>query len=1404
MSYGNNCIIFRAIPAIFCALITWSDVFGQSDEIQFSRYTTLEGLSENYVNCIFQDSRGFIWIGTNDGLNRFDGYNFKIYRFRPDHPQGISSNLILSLAEDKKGNLWIGTTNEGISQLDVEKEQFTHYKNTDDFPHRITKNSARSMLIDHNDNIWFGNAIGLNFIKKQPLQSESEPPWFAEKTVFGEGVNDVRTLVTDGKNIWAGGRLGLFLFNTDIDQTPLPAVPLELTDRRRNQNNLVMGAVPLDDGLIVAYGHGIYRYKFTDASRSAGVFSRISYLFCNTILLDKDGVLWCGNNEGLYKLILSKNKSSIIKTTQYTSSEGENSLGNNVITSLFQDKSGLIWIGTNGSGVSVLNTNKKKFRHYTNTEDAGSISANIVRSIYEDGDHNLYIGTNRGVLNFLPDVANNNYQTGFKRFGLHVVPGDYQEIYCFAETTDKARQKTIWIGAGFPRTMTSIPYHELVKGDQTFKTHDMPDNQIHALLLDKENNLWAGTYLGGLYRISGIGQKQEFTHFSAGGKDAIGSNIIRSIHEDMFGNLWFGTGNGLSKLPKEEKLKHNPRIITYTHRLQDSTSLSHNYILPIYESITGQIWVGTMGGGLNKVIKGDKADNDTFVSYGTKDGFPNDVIKGILEDDRGNLWVSSNKGISKFNPATGDIKNYDIFDGLQDFEFMELAACKRHDGEMLFGGINGFNAFYPDQIVDDTSRVKIVLTDFQLSHQSVGVGESVNGNVVLERSITATSQIFLSHDQNSFAITFAALHYAAPMKNQYAYKLEGFDEQWIKVNADNRIAKYTNLGSGDYIFKVKATNNDGIWTNIPKSLHIAIAKPIYLTAGAWLIYAFLFLAFLWFLRQYSIIRNNKKNELLMARFEKEKLDELTRLKFTFFTNISHEFKTPLALIIGYHEKLQKSWGTLSKTKIKTDLDIINRNANVLLRLINQLMDFRKLEQGKMTIMAEKDNITEFIAQIQESFQVLLTRKRISASFKASDEDILLYFDKDKMEKIIYNLLSNAVKYTPEGGTIETIISREEDQVVIKITDTGIGIPGEMQRHLFERFYQGSAFRHTLAGNLSGTGIGLSLSKELVEIQGGTINFTSKEGSGTCFYLTFPRGTAHLKKDQILNPDQQSATVVEKTRLTYEDVLPIGTPTREKAIEQVKTNLKILIVDDNVEIRNLVSDGLAADFMTVEAQNGATAFDICLAEHPDLIVSDIMMPVMDGYELCHKIKNDHRTSHIPIILLTAKDSAEGRIRGYTEGADGYIGKPFNLKELNVHIQSVIDSRNKIRQRFREKIKIDPDELAISNLDKKFMVQITRYVESNLSEPGLSVEQLVNHFKISGVTLNKKLKSLTGKTANSFIRSMRLKRAMHLLRNEPLTVSEVTYKVGFNDLKYFRECFKKEYDINPSEYRRKVTN
>jgi signal transduction histidine kinase/DNA-binding response OmpR family regulator len=737
--------------------------------------------------------------------------------------------------------------------------------------------------------------------------------------------------------------------------------------------------------------------------------------------------------------------------------------------------------------------------------------------------------------------------------------------------------------------------------------------------------------------------------------------------------------------------------------------------------------------------------------------------------------------------------NYDISDGLQDYEFSELACCKLSDGEMLFGGVNGFNAFYPIEIFSDMSIPKIALTDFHILNRSVVAGEKVNGRVVLENVINHTEKIRLKYNENSFAIYFSSLHFSAPAKNEYKYILEGFEKEWIHKDASDRIAKYTNLRPGRYTFKVLASNNDGVWTNDAKILEITITPPRYLSFVAWLVYVLIFIASLWFFQKYSLIRIKQKNELLMEHFEKEKIQELSQMKLRFFTNISHEFRTPLTLIIGPLEKLIRQGSLLSEKRVAASYAIMHRNASILLRLINQLVDFRKFEQGKMKLRASESNLISFLNEVFLSFSELAENKNISYHFLTPRGKIPLWFDADKFERIMYNLLSNAFKFTPEGGKIDLKVEEDDFNIIIRVADNGIGIPKDMQQHIFERFYQTERIVNRKVGS---TGIGLSFIKGLVEMHKGEITFESEEDKGTTFILKLKKGNAHLEKEEMIAVTQD----VDVSIRNYSFLEPVK-GINENEEDNKKSKAKILLIEDNFELKQFIKDSLSEKYNVFLAENGKEGLDQVNEINPEVIVSDIMMPVMNGFELCEAVKTNEVISHIPVILLTAKTTAENRIKGYHLGADGYISKPFSIDVLEARIQNLIESRDNLKKLFRTNISVEPSQITTTSMDEKFLQRILKIIEENIPNSEFTVEQLASDYGMSQIVLNKKLKGLTGQTAKAFIRSIRLKRAAQLFATGKYSVSDVTYEVGFSDLKYFRNCFKDEFGMSPSDYTRK---
>lgn len=1364
----------------FFILLFFGIVFStRSQNVVFEKITTVEGLSQNDVNDIFQDKNGFLWIATNDGLNRYDGYNFKTFSLKPYSAEGISSNLVYCMTEDIDGNIWLGTSDEGICKFDVTTEQFYIYKNTPENPNLLGSNRVTTITASRDGSIWVGTNYGLTILRakgdsvvSESINSENYP------SLQSNVINDIKEDIYGRK--WIGTKLGLYVYDDSKEQAKLTVA---------NNWGYVNDIHIADNAVYAAYTIGVARIRFNWETLGNIQTDMVCNENSQSIILNDFGDLYVATNYGLFIYERDELNKNIFKEgVHYTEGWEDYNLTKNVITSLYKDKSGIIWIGTNGGGLNKYNPKQKKFRHFNKTRVEGSLSYNKIRAIYEDRQKNIWIGTEGAGINFLPHEANKNFASGFEYIDVNANTGQ-NHVYSFVDVNTDGDVNML-AGTGYPSVVTIIS-----SDGKSLKLKDKGllseiGNSPFTTLRDRHGNIWFGTYgVMGLYKYSKNENGERVQRFfSDGTKGCLVSNTIRSLLEDSYGNIWIGTDKGLNLLTVEQQNNEKPKFELFQKDINNPNAISHNYVLPMFQTVDKTIWIGTMGGGLNKLIYHPNPDSIKFEGITVKDGLPNNVIKGILEDDYGFLWVSSNKGLTRYDVADNLFVNYDVSDGLQDNEFGELACCKLSDGEMLFGGVNGFNAFYPQQIVSDMSTPTLALTDFHILNQAVNAGERIHGRVVLEKVINHTEKIKLKYSENSFAIYFSSLHFSAPGKNTYKYMLEGFDNTWVRKDASDRIAKYTNLPWGKYTFKVLASNNDGIWSSNAKTLQIEVTPPWYFTSVAWFIYVSLVLALLWFFQRYSVIHIKQKNELMMEHFEKEKIQELSQMKLRFFTNISHEFRTPLTLIIGPLEKLIRK-GDYDKKTVE-NFSIMHRNASILLRLINQLIDFRKFEQGKMKLRASNTNVVSFLNEVFLSFAELAKNKSISYNYVSPRSELLLWFDDDKLERIMYNLLSNAFKFTAEGGKIDLEVDEDEYNIIVKVKDNGVGIPEEMQSHIFERFYQTERIQNRKVGS---TGIGLSFIKGLVEMHKGEINFESQENKGTTFVVSFKKGNAHLQEEQMREVSREVQTSVKN----FSFLEPVKTSDETTAVGDKKKHT-VLLVEDNFELRKFVQDSLSYKYKILVADNGQEGLEKINEFDPTIVVSDIMMPIMNGFELCEKIKTEESISHIPVVLLTAKSTAENRVEGYNKGADGYIAKPFSIEVLEARIENLILSREKLRNKLRTTITVEPSEVTTTSMDEKFLKRILRIIEENLSDPDFSVTQLANEYGMSQNVFHKKLKGISGQTPKAFIRSIRLKRAAQLFSTAKYSVADVTYEVGFLDTKYFRNCFKEEFGLLPTEY------
>ncbi|WP_276167052.1 two-component regulator propeller domain-containing protein [Zobellia alginiliquefaciens] len=1387
----------------FCCVLLYISVFtgNSQNHISFKHITTSDGLSQSDINTIYQDKQGFMWFGTHDGLNKYDGYKFTVYTPSSNKPSSINSNLISAITGDDEGNLWVGTTGNGLNYYNVSTGRFKAYTSNEENASSIVGNHITALFKDSKNRLWIGVQDGLDMIdlsvssekmKFQHFNSEQDP------FIMGWDGSSIYSIYEDKNGqVLIGGANGLYKLKKDANGRGYFG---NINKDLGLPDCIVKGMVEDNMGrLIIATNVGLY----CQVKGAGPKLVKVHDTNFNNVLVDNNNRLWVGSNEGLFYFENTsvEKEPKFIKRFIYDSRD-VGSISKNIIKSLFLDKTGIIWVGTNGGGVNTFDPGKKQFLHVRNTPNPTSLSYDKIRAMYEDSNGSVWVGTEGGGLNMLVKKDDDGNYNKFKHFN------SLRRTFAITETRINDK-KTLVIGA---ESAPGLYFLDISDPDNISESDLSPQGDlpgVFSLLNDSNENLWIGTYTSGVRRWmkkedeKGY-DKQTFKSYPKQA-DALPSNIIRYILEDRKGNVWFATGGGLSVVSAIDRYKKQPKFRTFLNDPKDPKSVSHNYILSLYESTAGELWIGTFGGGLNKFVPGKDGGEGSFISYSGRDGLPNNVIKGILEDSQGNLWLSTNMGLSKFNPKNETFKNYNESDGLQDNEFQELACVKREDGEMLFGGINGFNAFYPEEIRDNETPAETVITDLLVSNKSVKVGEEIGGHSILEQSVNTSNTIELSYKQNNFSFEFAALHYAAPSKNQFAYMLEGFDNDWIHTNSKKRFATYTNLGPGNYVFKVKASNNDGLWDESPSEIHITITPPIWQTSAAYLFYGLLVMGVLWLFWRYTFIRTSKKHQLELDHLEKEKSEEMQRVKLEFFTNISHEFRTPLTLIKGPLEYLRKDGLKVSQTKVQEQYNIMYKNTNYLLKLVNQLLDFRKIDQGKMHLVVRNSDIIEFIQEVGQPFQFLAHKQNVDFTITSSEDTIISWFDHDALEKIMNNLLSNAFKYTPDGGHITVSISIEKAEnhedtsrnVVIKVRDSGSGIAKNRVNTIFERFNtQDKKDRR----NLQGAGIGLSFTKNLIELHQGSIVVKSKPNKGTDFVVKLP-----MEKEKFANIPEVSIKEVSESDFlvrsseTESFAIGINDEILDEDVSKSRPKLPILLcVDDNADIRTLIKQALDSEYVIYEAENGKQALKMAKSLMPNIILTDILMPVMNGTEFCEKLKTNKETSHIPVVMLTAKASEESEIENLKLGVEGYIRKPFDMELLQLTLANILKQRDQLRKQFTRNITLQPTEIAVTSVDESFLQTAIEIVEKHMMNTDFNVEMLVKEMGYSRSNLYMKFKEITGLSSSEFIRNIRLKRAVQLFEQSDLSVKEIMYKTGFNTASYFSKCFKKQFGVIPSEY------
>lgn len=1379
----NHCKIFLLL------LLLTGTAAAQPDKYQFAHLDFTQGLSHNQVNAIYKDAKGFMWFGTMSGLNRYDGYKFRVFRHSIKDSSTLTDDFIGSIAEGPAGKLWM-QTQLGFNIYDPATEKF------DRFPEHTLKQLnlpqyGLSKLIKSGKAFWFMYAdSGL-------YKYEEGKPVVILRHVDADNSSIDAFPVTDIKedskgNLWIIHRNGLLekadavnhkiVFRTDM----LPKQPVT----GGILYNIYIDAQ--DDMWFYATGlfNGVYYYQtqtglLQNFARDSEK-GKLSNNVVDAVLQDNSSLIWIATDHGGVNIL---DKKDLSVTVVLNKTDDDKSLAQNSVYSMYKDNFGIMWLGTFKRGISYYHESLIKFPLYRHQpSNTNSLSYDDINRFAEDAQGNIWIGSNGGGLMYF-----NRKTNSFNQY-LHdpANPASLSNDVIVSLFID--HNQVLWIGTY---------YGGLDSYDgKTFKHHrhsdavpnSLADDRVWYIYEDSKYNLWIGTLFNGLDRYDR--EKDIFYHYKTGIPNSISSNYIPYILEDAKHDLWFATSYGINVLPVD-----SDKFLRYS---SEDNRLSNNNLICLMEDSQQNIWAGTREG-LNVFLR----DKKQFQSFRTEDGLPDNTIWSMLQDNDGHVWISTPNGISKIT-VTGDqqkgftisCKNYDELDGLQGREFNSNAALKTRAGELIFGGPNGFNIFNPKNITVNKNVPPIIFTDFQVFNRSVNVGDTLNDHIILPRAISETQKVVLKYNENVFSVEFASLSYANTQKNQYAYKLDGFNRQWLITDGKNRKATFTNLDPGEYTLHVKASNDDGLWNDQGIVLKIIILPPWWKTPLAYLFYVLAIGCILYFSRLLVIQRARRRFALEQERKEAHRMHELDMMKIRFFTNVSHEFRTPLSLILSPLDKFIRN---SKDAAIKNQYLLMQRNAKRLLNMVNQLLDFRKLEVQELKLHRNKGDIIRFVKELSYSFTDIAENKKIQFSFSSSCDSLYTTFDHDKIERIIFNLLSNAFKFTPEDGHVdvhvetETINDLAKQQLLkVMVADTGIGIEKEKHAKIFERFFQ-----NDMPGSIinKGSGIGLAIAKEFARMHDGTITLESQPGKGSLFTLTIP--VEALEPDALPQSSIDFEDIVTDVAVTSDE--PAAEIANEDDAQQVKPHSKkpvVLLVEDNDDFRFYLKDNLREYFNIAEAVNGKEGWQKTLSGHPDLIVCDISMPEMNGIDLCAKIKTDKRTSFIPVILLTALTGEDQQLKGLETGASDYMTKPFNFEILLSKIRNLLAEQQRFKKTYQKQVQVSPADITVGSADQRFIQESLDAVEKNMSNDKFSVEELSHELHLSRVALYKKILALTGKTPIEFIRSIRLKRAVQLLQQSELTIAEIAYQVGFNNPKYFTKYFKEEYGMLPSEMKDSV--
>lgn len=1370
----------------FLILLFASVSYAQQKQIKLSNqrieaFNSEQGFYQNTIHSIISDNNGYLWVATPNGLVRYDGYAFDYYYHNIENKKSLPNNFISSLLNDSKGRLWVGTRG-GLCVYLTDKEEFIPVE------HAITK----EVFIKEDDNkrIWVGDFYKIEIFdaSSDNLQKIDKLGEINLKDILKENLitdveflSDSELLVSTSQKIFKVGFNAKDNYSHTVLEVNLDASIKHISEIIKINNSIWLGTQTglyqtfYENNQLITVGN-----YFTESSKTTDKSFDILSLF-----LDKDSNLWIGTRDN--GAIKYDAKHAEFTSFQYNS-KYKNVITSNRVNCFFEDNFGVLWIGTAHGGLNKFDKNLKDFQNYShNAFDDKSLSSNLITDLVEDKDGKIWVSffgssicksTDELDLESGKRISFNRLQSQLKTLEDQWVLSLYQDqkgywwigtnrgIFLYDEAKDKLRLIQLNNGGNlqtliFNRVIEQVNSNQiLLAGQKVF----LLTNPWEAILNDKAVEV-------------------ETELFDAGN-----SNQINDYAKDSFGNHWFASSKGVFRV---EAQKDHWLVKDYftTNANSQGLALSYNHVFSIHVASNKTVWLGTYGGGLMRVDLDANGIPENIKSYHRNDGLRDEVIYGILEDSEGMLWMSTDMGICYLNLNDEVFNFYDVNDGVLSNNFRQSAFLKTREGIMLMGGVDGLTVFNPKQIIKNINAPKVLISRLKINNEPIVSGKKIDGKVILEHSISDTAELDIEHNNRNISLDIIVQHSATPNKNEVAYKLVGVNQDWIEINEGKTTATYTNLSPGSYEFLYKGANGDGFWTPV-KHFKIHVLAPWYLRWWSIVIWLCLVGFVVYAIMNYLVRLEKLNQKLKFEQLEKERVRDMNQAKLRFFTNISHDFKTPLSLIIGPLEKIADQYRTEDNQKY---FSIIQNNILRLQRLIDQLISYRKAESGHLELNYSKVTLGNFMYPLMEGFEDYAHRSLLNFYYKIDDPNKLISIDINKTERVLLNLFSNAVKYSSSYKEISIeagiIIQNNEEVLSLKVTNTGGEIAPEKIDRIFDRFYRGVDEKQ----DWNGTGIGLALCKSLVDLMKGNIAVTSERDKKTEFKIILP----------ITNMGEYlEETDIQKYHKIVTDWLPSELESiQDQPIDTTRST--ILIIDDEQDVRTFLYEAFKDNYNIVIAVDGEDGLIKLKETPPQLVISDVMMPKLDGYELCKKIKSDTELCHIPVILLTAMDDNFKKLEGLELGADDYIVKPFSIKYLEVRVKKLIENKQRIFEYYSRNSFLPKDSLISSSKDKKFLERINISIEKNMSNSVFGVEELAADICMSTSHFYRKLKELTGQAPNFYLRNFRMQKAAEMLTaNKNLTAADVMFEIGIESKSYYSSAFKKIHGVSPSEFVKKL--